>query len=144
MSLTLDVAQKLVAGALAHARQHRLKPLVIVALDARGAVKAAAAEDGTSLKRFEIAQGKAHGALALGMGSRSIGKRAIDQPSFVAAVSHVVGGSLVPVPGGVLVLDQAGALVGAVGASGDTSDHDEGAVLAGIAAAGLAGDPGTD
>ena len=144
MSLTLDLAQKLVAAALAHARQHRLKPLVVVALDARGAVKAAAAEDGTSLKRFEIAHGKAHGALALGMGSRSIGKRAVDQPSFVAAVSHVVSGSLVPVPGGVLVFDDAGALAGAVGASGDTSDNDEAAVLAGLAAVGLEGDPGTD
>lgn len=144
MSFTLSTAQQLVEGALAHAREHRLKPLVIVALDTRGAVKAAAAEDGTSLKRFEIAHGKAHGALALGMGSRSIGKRAVDQPSFVAAVSHVVGGSLVPVPGGVLVLDEAGVLVGAVGASGDTSDNDEGAVLAGIAAVGLKGDPGAD
>lgn len=144
MSLTLDLAQKLVAAALAHARQHRLKPLVVVALDARGAVKAAAAEDGTSLKRFEIAHGKAHGALALDMGSRSIGKRAVDQPSFVAAVSHVVGGSLIPVPGGVLVFDDAGALAGAVGASGDTSDNDEAAVLAGLAAVGLAGDPGAD
>lgn len=144
MSLSLDVARRLVEGALAHARRHGLKPLVVVVLDVRGAVKAVASEDGTSLRRFEIAQGKAHGALALGMGSRSIAKRAADQPSFVAAVSHVVGGSLVPVPGGVLVQDEAGALVGAVGASGDTSDNDEAAVLAGIAGVGLKGDPGAD
>ena len=131
-------------GVLAHARQAGLKPLVVVVLDARGVVKAAAAEDGTSLKRFEIAQGKAHGALALGLGSRSIGKRAQDQAYFVAAVSHVVGGNLVPVAGGVLVYGPDKVLLGAVGASGDTSDNDESAVMAGIAAVGLVGDPGAD
>jgi uncharacterized protein GlcG (DUF336 family) len=144
MDLTLTTAQKLVEAALAHARARTMKPLVVVVLDARGTVKAAAAEDGTSLKRFEIAVGKAHGALALGLGSRSIAKRAVDQAYFVAAVSHVVGGSLVPVPGGVLIKDAAGAVIGAAGASGDTSDNDEAAVMAGIAAAGLKGDPGAD
>ena len=99
------------------------------------------AEDGTSLKRTEIAHGKAHGALALGMGSRAIAKRAAKQDYFVAAVTHVAGGALIPVPGGVLVRDGA-ALLGAVGVSGDTSDNDEAAALAGIAAAGLQGDAG--
>ena len=141
MPLTLAHAQTLVSAALAEARSRGFKPLAIVVLDARGAVKAAAAEDGTSLKRFEIAHGKAFGALSLGMGSRAIAKRAEDQPTFVAAVSHVVGGSLVPVPGGVLLRDDAGALVGAAGASGDLSDNDEAALLAGIAAAALKAEP---
>lgn len=144
MMLTLPHAQSLVAGTLQHARQMGLKPMVVVVLDARGTVKASAAEDGTSLKRFEIAHGKAHGALALGMGSRSIAKRAVEQAFFVAAVTHAAGGALVPVPGGVLVFDSDRTLLGAVGASGDTSDNDESAVLAGIAGAGLAGDPGAD
>ncbi len=140
--LTLTHAQSIVAAALAAARAQGMKPLVVAVLDARGAWKAMAAEDGTSLKRAEIAHGKAHGALALGMGSRAIQKRAADQASFVAAVTHVAGGALVPVAGGVLIRDAAGALLGAVGVSGDTSDNDEVAALAGIAAAGLAGDPG--
>lgn len=144
MTLTLSDAQALVAGTLRHARQTGLKPMVVVVLDARGAVKASAAEDGTSLKRFEIAHGKAHGALALGMGSRSIAKRANEQAFFVAAVTHAAGGALVPVPGGVLVFDAGRTLLGAVGASGDTSDNDEAAVLAGIESAGLTGDPGAD
>ena len=141
MSLTLSQAQSLVSAALAEARRQGFKPLVVVVLDDRGAVKAAAAEDGTSLKRFEIAHGKAFGALSLGMGGRAVAKRAVDQPTFVAAVSHVVGGSLVPVPGGVLLRDGTGALVGAAGASGDLSENDEAAVLAGIEAAGLKGEP---
>ncbi|HEY0205665.1 MAG TPA: heme-binding protein [Acetobacteraceae bacterium] len=142
MSLTLDQAQTIVAAALQEARRTGLKPLVVTVLDARGAPKALAAEEGTSLRRADIAHGKAHGALALGMGSRAIAKRAASDPAFVAAVTHTSGGALVPVPGGVLLRDAEGVLLGAVGISGDTSDNDEAAALAGIAAAGLLGDPG--
>ena len=142
--LTLPIAQTIIASALSRARELNLKSLAIVVLDVRGAIKAAASEDGTSLRRFEVAHGKAHGALALGLGSRSIGKRAREQPSFVAAASHVFGGALIPVAGGVLVHSRGGILLGAVGASGDTSDNDERVVLAGIEAAGLVGDPGAD
>ena len=142
MSLTLDQAQTIVGAALQEARRTGLKPLVVTVLDARGAPKALAAEDGTSLRRADIAHGKAHGALALGMGSRAIAKRAASDPAFVAAVTHASGGALVPVPGGVLLRDAEGTLLGAVGISGDTSDNDEAAALAGIAAAGLLGDPG--
>ncbi|MGL4727254.1 MAG: GlcG/HbpS family heme-binding protein, partial [Bosea sp. (in: a-proteobacteria)] len=111
-------------------------------MDARGALKAFAAEDNTSLKRGDIAIGKAHGSVALGIGSRAIGKMAAERPHFVAAVSHVVGGALIPVAGGVLIRDGAGKLIGAVGVSGDTSDNDEAAATAGIAAAGLIADAG--
>ena len=142
MSLTLDQAQTIVAAALQEARRTGLKPLVVTVLDARGAPKALAAEEGTSLRRSDIAHGKAYGALSLGMGSRAIGKRAASDPAFVAAVTHTSGGALVPVPGGVLLRDAEGVLLGAVGISGDTSDNDEAAALAGIAAAGLLGDPG--
>ena len=82
--LTLAAAQTILTEALALARRENLKPLAIAVLDRRGAIEAAAVEDGASLKRFEVAHGKAHGALALGMGSRSIQKRAEQQPTFVA------------------------------------------------------------
>lgn len=140
--LSLTQAQSIIAAALAEARKRSMKPMVVAVLDARGVYKALAAEDGTSLKRAEIAHGKAHGALALGMGSRAIAKRAVEQPTFVAAVTHVAGGALVPVAGGVLIRDVLGSLLGAVGVSGDTSDNDEIAALAGIEAAGLVGDAG--
>jgi uncharacterized protein GlcG (DUF336 family) len=140
--MQLEIAQKIVAAAMASARSHKFKPLAVVVLDARGALRSAAAKDGTSLKRAEIAIGKAHGALAMGLGSRTLFTRSQQQPQFMAAVTHAVGGSLIPVPGGVLINDSTGALLGAVGVSGDTSDNDEIAALAGIAAAGCKGDPG--
>jgi len=139
--LTLDHARTILDAALAKAVERGLKPLAVAVLDARGALKAFAAQDGTSLKRGEVARGKADGALALGMGSRAIAKAAAERPSFVAAVTHAVGGSLVPAPGGVLVM-QDGEVVGAVGVSGDLSDNDEICAIAGIEAAGLKADPG--
>jgi len=139
--LDLSTAQKIVDGALAYAVEHKLKPLAVGVLDARGALKAFVAQDGTSLKRGEIALGKAHGALAMGMGSRALFKRAEQQPFFIAAATAAIGGSLVPVPGGVLIKSGA-ELVGVIGISGDTSDNDEAAALAGIAAAGLVGETG--
>jgi uncharacterized protein GlcG (DUF336 family) len=139
--LTLDHARTILDAALAKAVERGLKPLAVAVLDARGALKAFAAQDGTSLKRGEVARGKADGALALGMGSRAIAKAAAERPSFVAAVTHAVGGSLVPAPGGVLVM-QDGEVVGAVGVSGDLSDNDEICAVAGIEAAGLKADPG--
>jgi uncharacterized protein GlcG (DUF336 family) len=104
-------------------------------------LKAFAAEDGTSLGRAEIAIGKAHGALTMGVGSRTLGLRAEERPHFIAAVTHAVGGSLIPVAGGVLVRGDDNSIIGAVGASGDTSDNDEAVVLAGLVAAGLTADP---
>jgi uncharacterized protein GlcG (DUF336 family) len=140
--LPLSTAQTILDATLTEARRLNLKPLALVILDGRGAVKAAVAEDGTSLNRFEVAHGKAYGALALGIGSRAIGKRAVEQPTFVAAVSHVVGGALVPVPGGVLARAGDGRVVAAIGVSGDTSDNDEACAKAGIEAAGLTADTG--
>jgi uncharacterized protein GlcG (DUF336 family) len=140
--LRLRAAQKILTTALKAAREKELKPMAVAVYDARGALKAFAAEDGTSLRRAEIAMGKAHGALALGMGSRAIATRAVEQGYFVAAVTHAVGGSLVPVPGGVLIRDRNGGLVGAIGISGDISDNDEICAVAGIQAVGLTADPG--
>lgn len=142
MSLDLKQARTIADTALAKSVELGLKPLAIAVLDVRGCLKAFLAQDGTSLLRGEVAHGKAYGALALGMGSRAIHKRAEQQAYFVDAVNTLARGAIIPVPGGVLVRDAAGVLVGAVGISGDTSDNDELCALAGIAAAGLKPDIG--
>jgi uncharacterized protein GlcG (DUF336 family) len=140
--LTLDVARKILDVALAKAIEHKMKPMFVAVLDARGCIKAMAAQDGTSLLRSEIAHGKAYGALAMGMGSRALFKRAQEQAYFISAVNTMAQGALVPVPGGVLIHDASGALLGAIGVSGDTSDNDEICAIAGIEAAGLKANPG--
>ncbi len=142
--LTLGQAQTILTTALEKSRSLSLSPLAIAVLDARGALKAFAAQDGTSLKRPEIALGKARGALALGMGSRSLFRRAKEQPYFISAAASATGGDLVPVPGGVLIRDADRKVIGVVGISGDTSDNDETCAVAGIVAAGYLADPGED
>jgi uncharacterized protein GlcG (DUF336 family) len=139
--LDLGTARKILDTALAHAVANNFKPMAIVVLDARGAMKAFVAQDGTSLKRAEIAIGKAQGALAMGIGTRALMKRAETQPYFIAAATSAIGGALIPVPGGVLI-KSGGEVIGAIGLSGDTSDNDEAAAFVAIAAAGLEADGG--
>ena len=142
MTLTLDIARRIVDAALAKSVALKLKPLAIAVHDPRGCLIAFAAQDGTSLLRADVARAKGYGALALGMGSRAIFKRAQEQAFFVDAVNMLAQGAIIPVPGGVLIRDSAGALLGAVGISGDTSDNDEICAIAGIEAAGLRPDAG--
>lgn len=141
MSIGLETAKSITAGVRAAGRDHGLKPLTVVVLDAGGHVVSVEREDGSSNNRFEIAFGKAYGALALGMGSRSLMARAEQQAYFITAAAAAVGGKLVPVPGGVLVKDAAGSVVGCVGVSGDTSDNDELAAIAGITSVSLVPQP---
>ncbi len=140
-ALTLENARIILDAALAKVMEKRTKPMAIVVLDARGTIKAAIAQDGTSLMRFEVAHGKAYGALAMGLGSRALFKRANEQPYFINAVNTMARGALVPVPGGVLIKDVSD-VIGAVGISGDTSENDEECAIAGIEAAGLKADAG--
>jgi uncharacterized protein GlcG (DUF336 family) len=141
---SLSVAQDLIAAALKHARAQNFLPLGVAVLDTRGALVAYAAEDGTSLRRADVALAKANGALAMGLGSRTLAARSKVQPQFFASLATVIQGGFAPAPGGVLVRTADGVLLGAVGVSGDISDNDEAAALAGIAALGLVGDPGAD
>ena len=137
MAISLFQSRMLIEGALAEGRALDLKPLSVVVLDPRAAMVAMMSEDGVSQMRARIAHGKANAAIALGMGTRALMNRAEQQAYFIQAVNGVAGGDMIPVPGGVLIQDQAGTLLGAVGISGDTSDNDEAAAIAGIEAVGL-------
>ena len=135
--ITLDQANTLIAAAFAHAADAKLKPLAAVVLDAGGHLIAFQRQDGASIGRLQVATGKASGALFLGVSSRKIGEMAAERPAFVASLAPIAPGGVVPAAGGILVVDAEGQPIGAVGVSGDVSDNDEKAVLAGIAAAGL-------
>jgi uncharacterized protein GlcG (DUF336 family) len=135
--MKLETARELIAETRASGARRGLKPLSVVVLDAGGQVRAFEREDGSSNARFEIAFGKANGALAFGLGSRALMARAEQNPQFISAAAGAIGGALIPVPGGVLIQTSDGELVGAVGVSGDTSDNDEAVAVDAIEAAGL-------
>jgi uncharacterized protein GlcG (DUF336 family) len=140
--LTLDQAATIIDTALAAARRAGMKPLCIVVLDAGGHMLALKRDERASFSRPQIATAKAGGCLGLGLGAREVARRAQERPAFYAALASILPQGLVPVAGGVLIRDAAGALLGAVGVTGDSSDNDEACAIAGIQAAGLVADTG--
>jgi uncharacterized protein GlcG (DUF336 family) len=141
MGITLSSASAIVDGALKKGRERGCAPLTVAVTDAGGHLVAMKREDGSGILRFDIAYGKAWGALGMGFGSRELASRSTASPAFFAALAAASGGRVVPSPGGVLILN-GGEVIGAVGISGDSGDRDEECALAGIGAAGLTGKPG--
>ena len=140
--ITLANAQTIIRVALEHARAQNMPPMSVAVLDAGAHLVAFAREDRSSLLREKIARAKAASALNLGVGSRALVERAETHPHFFNALIGLTDGELVPVPGGVLVRDGAGEIVGAVGVSGFVPDADEACAVAGIGSADLTPDPG--
>jgi uncharacterized protein GlcG (DUF336 family) len=135
--LTLDQSSTIVDAALGRARELETAPMTVVVLDAGGYVVCLKREDNSSLFRAMIAEGKAKGALGMGVSSRALAQRAAAVPAFVQSVTVMASGQLVPVPGGVLIHDSGDDVIGAVGVSGDTPDLDEEIAVHGITVAGL-------
>jgi len=124
-SLSLVDAATIVDVALKTGREQDFDPLVVVVLDSGGVPVAFKSEDGTGVMRFDVAMGKAYGALGMGTSSRNLRDRMEKRPNFSNALSAASDGRFVPVPGGVLIVDDEGFAIGAVGISGDTSLKDE-------------------
>ncbi|WP_226621362.1 GlcG/HbpS family heme-binding protein [Alloyangia pacifica] len=135
--ISLSRARTIIRKALDAGKEAGMAPLSVVVLDAGGHVQAFERQDGASPGRFEIAFGKAYGAVMLGMPGSAQMARAEAQAYFIAAANGAFGGKLIPVPGGVLVKDAKGRTLGAVGVTGDSSDNDAAAAKAGIEAVGL-------
>lgn len=140
--LTLDQANIIAAEAMAAGKAHGFAPLCVVVLDAGGHALALQRDESASISRPQIATAKAAGCLGMGFGGRELAKRAQAVPAFFTALAAIFPDGIVPVPGGVLIRGVDGALIGAVGISGDTSDNDELCAVAGIAGAGLVADTG--
>ncbi len=135
--LTLAQANQIIAAAFARSKQAGYKPMAIAVLDDAGNLKAFAREDGASMFRFEVARGKAWGAVGMGVSSRVLGERAKENPNFFLSLAATASGKFLPQTGAVLIEDAAGRVLGAVGASGGTGDEDELICIAGVEAAGL-------
>jgi uncharacterized protein GlcG (DUF336 family) len=138
--LSLKQANAVIDKALERARQMKIKPLAVVVLDDAGNVKAAQREDGASMFRFDVAQGKAWASVAMGASSRALLKRAKDNPSFFVTLAATAKGRFLPQTGAVLIKDAQGEIIGAAGASGGTGEEDEEACVYGIQQAGLTPD----
>lgn len=140
-TLKLATAETIVDVALKHGREADLLPLTVVVLDAGGKIIASKSEDGSGILRFDIALGKAWGALGMGISSRLIRDRLSARPVFQNALAAASDGRFVPVPGGVLIENAQSYTLGAVGISGDTSEKDEYCAISGVKAAGLISEP---
>lgn len=141
-TLNLQIATRISSHALAVAREISAAPLTVAVLDAGGHLISLQREDGASLLRPQIAIGKAWGALALGKGSRLIAADAQQRPAFIGAVNNLADGQLVPAPGGVLIRNERGEVIGAVGITGDTSDIDEQCAISAVESVGFTPDAG--
>ncbi len=140
-SMPLEVAARIVDGAIAIRRREGLLPLAVAVLDAGGQLVAFKREDGSGVMRFDIAFGKAHGALGMGMSTRLIRDRLAARPAFQSALAAASDGRFIPVPGGVLILNPDKLVIGAVGISGDASDKDEYCAIQAVHEAGWATEP---
>jgi uncharacterized protein GlcG (DUF336 family) len=144
MTITLEQAQAIVSAALEHGTAQGFNPLTVAVLDPGGVLVALGRQDGSGNLRPDIAVAKAWGVLGMGMPNRAIAARAADSPEFFTSVAALAGGRILSVPGGVFVRTADGALLGAVGVTGDASLNDEAAALAGIAAVGLVAQTGAE
>jgi uncharacterized protein GlcG (DUF336 family) len=139
-TLSLQQANRIIEGALAKAREIKIKPLTVVVLDESGNVKAAQREDGASMFRFDVARGKAWASVAMGASSRALAARAKENPNFFITLAATAQGKFLPQTGGVLIKTPAGEILGAAGASGGTGEEDEAVCAHGIERAGLVAD----
>ena len=141
-NIKLNDAIKIAEATIEKSKEKNLKPISVVVLDVRGSLRVCLNQDGTSINRHKIAHGKANAALLWGTGTRAIADRAEKQAYFINSVSNLMNGDFIPVPGGIIIKDKDGNIIGSVGISGDLSDNDEIAGVAGISAAGFLADTG--
>ena len=142
--LTLNEADQIIDSAIAKGRELDLGKLAVVVLDDGGHPIAMKREDGSEFLRPPIATAKAWGALGMGLPSRRLFERSQKMPVFLGALSNLADGGLVALPGGVIIRDEDGSILGAVGVSGDVSEPDEVCAVAGVEAAGLQPDIGNN
>ena len=140
-SIKFAQAEAIAQRTLAIRNEHGLLPLTVVVLDSGGQLVTAKREDGCGTLRFDIALGKAAAALGMGMSTRLIRDRLANRPAFQGALASAAQGRFIPVPGGVLILDESNRAIGAIGVSGDTSDKDEFCAIEAIKAAGMLCEP---
>lgn len=121
MNITLEQAEAVIAAAKAKAVETNTK-MNIAVVDAGTNLVAFAHMDDAWLGSIDISQKKARTARYFNMPSGEIGK--LSQPGGpLYNIEHSNGG-LITFPGGVLIKDASGTIIGAVGVSGDSVEND--------------------
>jgi uncharacterized protein GlcG (DUF336 family) len=136
-AITLEQANRIIAAILKRAVELDCRPISAVVVEPGCVVKAFQKEDGASMMRFEMAFGKCHAAMSLGRNSRLVKTRQEEKPEFVKFLIAASGERLFAEGGGMLIRDDNGEVIGAVGVTGDTEERDDELAEHGIHAAGL-------
>ena len=135
--VTLEQASRITDGAIEYARANNFR-MSFTVVDATGNLVASKRMDGAGLYTTETSRGKALASVAYGINSSEFASRYEAQPLFWTSVTLLGGRTpLTPGQGALLIRDASGTVIGAAGAGGGSSQQDEDAVRAGIAAAGL-------
>jgi uncharacterized protein GlcG (DUF336 family) len=136
-AITLAQADRLIDAILERGAALDCRPLSVIVVEPGCKVKAFKKEDGSSMLRFEMAYGKAYAALAMGRSSRLVKVRAQEKPMFMRYLLSASGDQIFPEGGGLQIRDAEGAVIGAVGVTGDSEERDEELAAHGIRAVGL-------
>lgn len=136
-TIKLAQAEAVIDAILGRGRELACRPLSVVVVEPGAKVKAFKKEDGSAMMRFEMAYGKAYAALALGRSSDLVRVRAEERPLFMSYLMQASGSQIFPEGGGMLIRDQEGEVIGAVGVTGDRQERDQELAAFGIRAAGL-------
>jgi uncharacterized protein GlcG (DUF336 family) len=135
--ITLVQSNRIIEAIFARGRELNCRPLSVLVVEPGAKVKAFQKEDDSAMMRFEMAYGKAYAALALGRSSSLVRIRTEERPLFMQYLIRASDDQIFPEGGGMLVRDQQGEVIGAVGVTGDTQERDEELAAHGIRAAGL-------
>jgi uncharacterized protein GlcG (DUF336 family) len=136
-TVTLAQAERIIDAIIERGAALNCRPISVIVVEPGCKVKAFKKEDGSSMIRFEMAFGKAYAALSLGRSSKLVRERAQERPIFMRYLIAASGEQIFPEGGGMLIRDDSGDVVGAVGVTGDTEDRDEELAIHGIHAAAL-------
>jgi uncharacterized protein GlcG (DUF336 family) len=135
--LTLEQANTIIAHAVAHCREQKWLPMGVAVLDDSGNMISGQRDDGASMFRIDVGAGKAWAAVAIGMSSREVHEKAINNPTFFVSLASTAQGKFIPQTGAVLIKDAEGNVLGACGSSGAHADQDEAACIYGVEKAGF-------
>ena len=135
--ISLEQSNRIITAIFERGGELGCRPLSVVVVESGAKVKAFQKEDGSAMMRFEMAYGKAYAALALGRSSSLVRVRTEERPLFMQYLIRASDDQIFPEGGGMLIRDEDGEVIGAVGVTGDTQERDEELAAHGIHAAGL-------